>query len=368
MLNSAIKSTSSLIEIMPNQQTVATFGSNGLFVGGAQSSTSALSVNGVCSYSFDRYPIAGQGEEYTLGANGIVLADTTSSNLTLTLPAPTQARGEVFQIKKTINSNHVKVKTSDMNSKIDDNQTHLFLSSDNRYVNLFSDGTKWHTLSNLTYDETLISSDNLISYWDMDAADNDQITDRISSAKSISGFVVHSDNLDDGKRGNAILFNSINETFKINDPTSQLEENTISFWLKRTSDDNNKYSDVIYSAKSSNDEKRIRIIMNQIDNKVFMKSTPFFGGKATNGNVLPVNVWRHYAFVSYGDRIVHYENGVELNEITEGSWGSASGEQLNIGMTQNANIQSAPYYLDELRFFSKALSAQEVRDLYLSDL
>lgn len=82
----------------------------------------------------------------TLSENTLILADTTSGNVTLTLPSVSTANGRIYQIKKIADPNDLII-TASVN--IDKASTITLTTSSNGYpfANIFSNGTQWYIRS-----------------------------------------------------------------------------------------------------------------------------------------------------------------------------------------------------------------------------
>ena len=84
--------------------------------------------------------------DVTLTSNTLILADTSSANITLTMPAASSYNGRVYQIKKLHDANDLVVTAS---TNIDKASSITLSTSINGlpYVNLFSNGTQWYIRS-----------------------------------------------------------------------------------------------------------------------------------------------------------------------------------------------------------------------------
>jgi len=81
-----------------------------------------------------------------ISGNSIVLANTSSSNITLTLPLASTVTGRVYQIKKISDSYELTINAS-ANIDKNDNLTLSTTSNGFPYVNVYSSGTQWYISS-----------------------------------------------------------------------------------------------------------------------------------------------------------------------------------------------------------------------------
>lgn len=87
----------------------------------------------------------------------------------------------------------------------------------------------------------------------------------------------------------------------------------------------------------------------------------------TNDFLLPAGVWAHVVFVRTGTRVVAYVNGVEVYDSPSGSCPATIGyggsnPQFTIGGTSSSGAWNGE--VDEFAAWTRALSAEEVADLY----
>jgi len=76
----------------------------------------------------------------------LILCDTTSGNITVTLPDPTNNSGKMYVIKKTQSSNSVTINAGDGSILIDDATSHTS-NAKNGYDQVISDGTQYWILT-----------------------------------------------------------------------------------------------------------------------------------------------------------------------------------------------------------------------------
>ncbi|MCX8198220.1 MAG: LamG domain-containing protein [Candidatus Micrarchaeota archaeon] len=90
--------------------------------------------------------------------------------------------------------------------------------------------------------------------------------------------------------------------------------------------------------------------------------------QGTWGNVLSAGQWTHLAYVWDGSSSHFYANGQQINSAYAGnpSYNQDSGEGVAIGGNVNFNGQKLYFIgqIDDVRFYGRALSAEEIRRLY----
>jgi len=82
----------------------------------------------------------------TLSSNTLILVDTSSANVTLTMPTAASSTGRIYQIKKIVDANDLLITAS---TNIDKASSITLTTSINGlpYVNIFSNGTQWYLSS-----------------------------------------------------------------------------------------------------------------------------------------------------------------------------------------------------------------------------
>ncbi|MBF0197862.1 MAG: hypothetical protein HQL32_09135, partial [Planctomycetes bacterium] len=108
---------------------------------GTGTSSSTFTLNGNMSMSIESV-----NADTTLGANSLVFVDTSSSNITLTLPYAANVTGRNYIIRKTSEFNTLTISGD---SNLIDNNSKQYLapcSTPTSGVSLLSQGGQWHTL------------------------------------------------------------------------------------------------------------------------------------------------------------------------------------------------------------------------------
>jgi hypothetical protein len=116
-----------------------TMSSNGMLGIGTSDPKSSMEVAGSVGFNLETFT-ASTG---TISGNSIVLADTASGNITLTLPVASTVTGRLYQIKKISDNYQLSITAA---ANIDNYNSAIVLSTSASgfpYVNVVSSGTQW---------------------------------------------------------------------------------------------------------------------------------------------------------------------------------------------------------------------------------
>ena len=134
--------------------------SRSLSIGGT-SGSSNLNINGTIGFGFETV-----SENTILSSNSIVLVDSSSDNIIITLPYAGNVTGRHYTIKK-ISTEH-SVWLSGGGNLIDTARCIEFLSGEHSYCSVLSNGSQW-LITNSSTHSLGVAADNLIGWWKMDA-------------------------------------------------------------------------------------------------------------------------------------------------------------------------------------------------------
>jgi hypothetical protein len=200
-----------------------------LFVGGS-SGSSNLNVNGTIWYGLQTV-----SANATLGDSSVVLVDSSSDNITLTLPYAGNVSGRIYNIKKTSLLNSVWITGAgnliDDTSPIELANSTTTLSS----VKVMSNGSQWYIIESKDLSAT-VAADNLVGWWKFDESVGSVVVD--SSGQNNDGVINGADFSDAGKFGYALDFNGSSDFISIatgNGVPIDNEPYTISTWIKSDS-------------------------------------------------------------------------------------------------------------------------------------
>lgn len=149
----------------------------------------------------------------TLSNNTMVLVDSSSSNITLTLPTASNVSGRQYWIKKSSGNNQVWITASE---SIDGYDSDIELTSElrfNPFVHVLSDGSAWHVINSSPNALNVIGADNLISWWKLDENSGETVAID-SSGENRHGTLqnISSDNVGvDGAIDKALWLDGVND-------------------------------------------------------------------------------------------------------------------------------------------------------------
>lgn len=321
--------------------------SDELFVGGG-SGSSNLNVNGTIGFGFQSTT-----SSITLSANSIILADTSSDNLILSLPDASLYTGRRYTIKKTSALNSVFVR----DGGFIDNYTDVSLSVNNMgSIDVISSNGNWHILS-LSGNGDSVSSDNLIGWWKLDESSGNVMSDAIGNDIGIATNMA-SDNIGlAGKINNAIDLDGVDdyvETINYNIVESNF---SISTWIKCR----NVGPRQPFLEEDLASGKGFMVELNGSTVRFWNGYTQLSGSIG-----LSSDIWYLIVVTFDGTNRYLYINDVLDNSVAT-TFGTTSSENLNIGLGEWNSGGDEFYFggiMDDVRVYNKALSLSEVEALY----
>ena len=328
--------------------------SDQLFVGGS-SGSSNLNVNGTLGYGFQTV-----SSNTTLGDVSIVLVDSSSDNITITLPYAGNVTGREYQIKKISTSNAVWV--SGGGNLIDDTNPIELANSTTALpsVKVMSDGSQWYVIESKDLSAT-VAADNLVGWWKLDETSGDTVFD--SSGQNFHGSIENFATNQIGQDG--ILYKSV-EVDGVNDyidlPTlgftrASGEPLTVTAWIKPSS--NTIGRGVIFGSRNgSGSGDLFKIEVNNSNQYVFEYDSTGNGGIATGSSIS--TGWAHIAAIYDGSDIILYINGLEVSRNTGNPNAAIDQDNYQIGKRSDSNTEYFDGNIDDLRLYNKALSQDEV--------
>lgn len=335
---------------------------------GNTASTSTLHISG--SMGFTPQTVS---SNVTLSDNSIILVDTSTGNLSISLPFAGNATGRIYDIKK-ISSNHDLWINGGGNYI--DNQLSLSMSSNATVlpsVRLLSNGKQWYILdSNSTQNE--IGSDNLIGWWKFDETSGNTAVD--SSGSGNTGITQNMNDADwvNGKIGNALDLDGSNDYIDVGTGDAyagpDMTAITISVWINIPAD---VTSDAMIFDKfwDGSDESYTLYIQNNTPDRLIwrLRTNVPNTANAFGTSTISTNTWHHVVgtWDSQSGSLILYLNGsVEGTSSLSGSYVNENTSSVWIGSAQygGSGNRRFPGMIDDVRIYNRALTPDEINALY----
>ena len=333
--------------------------SNSLSVGGGTLGSSNLNINGALGFG-----VQALNASATLSNSSMVLVDTSSANISVTLPYAGNVRGRTYNLKKISGLNRMWV--DGVGNFIDDSVLKEVTSNGigNPYMSVISNGSQWYitSCSNTRLD---VASSNIVGWWRFDELSG-------ANAADISGFghtAAISGNWTSGAIDGSIMFDGTTGNYgnvgsnSVFGFTSGMKF-SVTFWVYPISIGN---YDVIVSRglkdiggwylQFDNGNRRFRLVSYNGINLYLTESNLTISTLA----------WTHIAIVYSGSIGRIYINGSESTYSTQESPMNISSYSGNLYFGRYHNTGYEPNLnLDDVRIFNKALSAGEILQIYQS--
>lgn len=330
--------------------------SDTVLIGAQHSTNNTLHVHGTISYEPQKVSSGNHTVE-----SSIVFADTSSGNIVLSLPPVSSSLGMVVTIKRTSLNHNVYLTTA--GSNIGEMTTAVLGQGTMQSIRLMNSGSSWLVLDN-TESSALneVASSNLFLWWALNETSGNSISD--SSLNNRTGTLnndhLFSGNSVSGPLSNALLLSSRHMEALYNDDPLPTASYTYALWSQYNVD-----SDASLDFETSIDGSAGFVWCS--DNATFHRSA--FHQLTDNSYVttalsstLSANVWHHIAVSWSGNDLSLYLNGEFQSGKPAASWIGAS----NLILTNPATHDGGESRVDDLRFYNKALTSDEIRALYLA--
>jgi len=346
-----------------------------LFIGG-NSGSANLNVNGTMSYG-----IQSVSSSTTLSDNSLVLVDTSSANIVLSLPEASSYEGRKYTIKKTSTLNRLSIRGGGL---IDDNSD-LTLSVNNMgTLSVISSSGNWHIL-NMSGNGTSIQSDNLIGWWKMDEINSNTLINEINlyPTKIFTASAVTGSNpsIGEGRLNQGIDLDGSGDNFFLSNSNSDLAyldnaaQISMSIWVKL----NDLTSDATLISKGDfNGSNAFMLWRDEAANISGRADTFAILASDGSGNNIRIegadgiandNEWNHIVVTYEGNSATGLKMFINGAEDPNSPADTSSVDSLNsnsqyfrIGRSDDSLELNG--HLDELRVFNKVLSNTEIEDLY----
>ncbi|MBF0199281.1 MAG: LamG domain-containing protein [Planctomycetes bacterium] len=328
---------------------------------GATQGSSNLHVEGSMGYSFENYSAG----DNTLGAHTLAFADSSSGNVSLTLPSSDNHDGQIFTIKKISTSNDLSIKSPD--GTIDGHDLLFYSSGNFDSIRVLSSSNSWYLMDSMNEPSALsLASDNLVAHYRFDESSGNTVNDSAGAAHgelmndfSFSGCCI------DGVVGKALSFDGQDDRVIIPNQSSLIPSGnllTVNVWVNYIAPMVNQYTII-----RKNNTYDMRINTNQKFWAKAKNEVPADSAVALSP-VLPDSTWMMLSFVVDGNSVDTYKNG-EL--MASDSHDFISFNSTNADMyIGDADLTTTPgpnnFFgaLDDMRIYDRAFTAAELLELY----
>lgn len=231
-------------------------------------------------------------------------------------------------------------------------------------------GDFWLDSLMITIEAPFVVTDGLVAYYTFDRDDQNSLFVNSELNNDLYRGIKHNDpgytsDVPNGE-GHSMRFTASNSSFVnvIDNPLFDMTNRTYTFWLK--TDTANSY--IIAEKKYANRTFFLSLYSGFRYYYIFLNPPHTFG---ISTDLVTDNVWHMVAVTIAGSELNLYIDGQLLETTLDGSLDKAYNsvnQGISIGAnrsTQNTNI-AGPYegLLDNIRFYDRALSKEEVLDIY----
>jgi hypothetical protein len=303
----------------------------------------------------------------TLGEHSVVLADSSSDNLILTLPYAGNVTGRVIIIKKTSPLNSVWIGGA---GNLIDDAAHFEMnpSSNLQSLALLSNSGQWFILNQYNISTATVAAANLIGWWKMNEASGGNIVMDYSGYGN-HGVANESIVSTSGNVDSAIDFSS--STQRIDIPNEShfdlVDQLSVSCWFKVDAGGwGNAWASLVSKrhADSPASDKGWAIRRNGSSSFLY----GYFQGLSDSRVIGDIDVQDgdyHHVVMTYNDTMISlYVNGV-LDQADAATGSLLSNDwPLVLGAKDNLGNSSFNGVLDDVRIYNRSLSLTEVQTLF----
>lgn len=325
-----------------------------VFVGG-NSGSSNLNVNGTIGYGFQTVT-----SSTTLSSNSIILADSSTGNILLSLPEASSYTGRKYTIKKTSPLNQVSLREGGFIDSYSD----ISLNENNMgSISVISNSGNWHIL-NISGNGPLFSTDNLVGWWKLN--EDTGIIAYDSSPNKRNGILnstSFSSNSTNGLYDDALNFDGLDDVIITEDIDIPSGNNfSVSVWFNTTSNSlgaqgigyliqkDQFVGSSPYSMYLSNSENRLNVSVGGTSVQAFVTSND--------------GLWHHGVLTLSGNLISCYYDGQLKNSVTTPTF-IENNENMSIGSSE-VGVTYRPFLgkIDDVRVYNKTLNSLEIKALF----
>ncbi len=335
--------------------------SNKLVVGDTtNTSSSTLHIAGTLGFSV---------QSLTAGSNvidrSVVLADSSSGNVFLILPAPDSTVGSVITIKRVSTLNEINL--SGGGGNIEGSTSVINIGAGNlSYITLVNTGTGWTFLNTSEPIDTSseLAGSNVFLWWALNETSGNSVNDSSNSGRgaNLTNDLLFSGNSVTGPLNGALHIDEWNDTVLSDNLTYPDKGYTYALWSKysRGSED-----DITFQPEISGPAGFVWASSNAFIHKSAyhqLSDNTYVTTQLTS--TLSANTWYHMAVTWNGGNVSLYLNGNLQSGNAAASWSGNVVATSNVELTNPGLVETDQYYADDLRVYDYALKAEEVLILY----
>lgn len=341
--------------------------SNTLTIGSSSlNSSSNLFIQG--SYSMGPQLTSTNVNLNSQNSSSIVLVDTSSGNVSLQLPYAGNVRGRFLTIKKSSPNHDLWIWAS--GNYLDKRGAALYRSAVSGVLptlSAISNGSNWYILSSVG-ETRLAAESNLLGHWTFDQTSGSNIVESVTG--SANGVLNASAVFSGGFLNQALSLNGTEEIYLTNNSAYSPSNGsfTITCWIKRNGVQASKTGIMnirngssfyyFYIGENGNPRAEIR---DASSNSVAI----------TSNTTTPDSVWTHLTYImdrTAGSVSRFYINGTFNTELSHPTLtdviDTTGAAKITIGRN-TPTYQALNGDLDDLRYYNKALTNVEVREIFI---
>ena len=222
--------------------------------------------------------------------------------------------------------------------------------------------------------QTTLIPNGLVGYWTMDGKNTSWSTNQEldSSGNGNTGTLVNMSPTTSpvlGKIGQAMAFNGVNQSMPVSSNASLNITNSlsISLWIKHNNPNTGNGSVAVFVSKGPYDGTNGDYLLRMDTNMHYMFAL-YQGGwnYTTSASTISPNVWHHIVATWDGTTLLMYQDGVQ-DADTQSAAITLTPNAYPVTIGQTSDQAGNTWYtgsIDDVRIYNRALSAQEVQELY----
>lgn len=353
------------VEASTNLHVTGVAVSDNLYVG-ASSGNNTLEIAGTYGQSVELFTHLMSGN--TLSGNTTIMAspgNTPDYDCHILLPEASAAAGVEYMIKKIKSRNPVVVSGS---QKIDGASAMEIVSGNCGYLNIMSDGSQWYIIRQ-KFTRRHVSTANLILYYGFDEVDGTTAFDESNNGNdgTMAGGATHNSN---GQVGYGCNFDGSDGQITINTALNPGAENfTMSMWAdpdaftgapSLLSDKNSEASQGIKVRFTTGGAFRI-IFQDGSSNEYDIQATTTISTGSWSHCAVSLDKVNNTCKMYVNGQSVSYTNNNSNNPNILGDMTTGTAAKMGVD-PDNTNDYDG--HMDEIYIFNRALSDDEILDLY----